>query len=286
MKRFLDAEYVGQKGSDAVRRTVLVISTLAIAAQLLGGVSQAAAGPAAAPPASDPSRPLGLHPKVYAAADALGMVRGVGPAQIASSVIVTSYDGSGTWDGRKIKFRHEFVYAPYAAARIATKPDGGGTTMIAVVRDGRAWNESSPGIDPVDVKSGAERRMADIYLTPHGAVRSAVTAAAGSVVVSETAGATVLTLPVSIGTLRVQLDGDNRPARVDLKFAKGHRTLSAMYGGYKDYNHYGVFAPSSIVREENGKRVGELTVAAFSENPYVIVPTPEALRDAAVAHEH
>lgn len=255
-------------------------SGLVAAIVLLGGVSRAAQSPAVL--LSDPAHPLGLHAKVFAAADALGMVRGVGPTQTASSIIVTSYEGNGTLEGRPVSYRHEYVYAPYVAARIANTPEGG-NTAIAVVRDGRAWNESAPGVDPVEVTVGAERRMADIYLSPHGAVRAAVTAVPGSVGVSESAGAATLTLPVSVGTLRLQLDADNRPARIELRLAKGGRTLSAVYAGYKDYNQYGVFAPSSIVREEGGKRVAELTVTAFNENPYVIVPTPEKLREAAAA---
>lgn len=261
-------------------RSIFQIGLSALVVMSLFG---SAAGRAQAPPAN-PAQPLGLHAKVFAAADALGMVRGIVPRQSAASVIVTSYEGTGMLENRKISFREEYVYAPYLAARIANQPETG-QAAVMVVRDGHAWNESSPGVNPVSVKTGAERRMADIFLTPHGAVRAAVTATASTVTVTETAGATVISLPVSVGTLRIELDASNRPAHVEVKLAKSKHVYAATYSDYKDFNHYGVFAPATIVRTADGRRVADLTVTSFGENPYVIVPTPEQLRQAAVKVE-
>jgi hypothetical protein len=218
------------------------------------------------------------NPQVWAAADALGMVRGFGPAQNATSLIVTTYEGTGTLDGSQVQYRFEYVYAPYPAARLARK-SADGKTAIQVVREGRAWNEAAPGVDPAPVNSGVARRMASVYLTPHGAVRAAVTAGQ-RVKVAEASGTTTITVPVErVGIVSLTLDANRRPSRVQVDFAGG--TVAARYSDYADFNNYGVFAPRTITLEEGKKVVGELTVEKFAENPYVIVPFPEQLKAAA-----
>jgi hypothetical protein len=258
-----------------VYRKVLIIALAALS--LGGGISVHALE---APGASQTGggTPLGLHPSVYAAADALGMIRGAGRAQNATSVVVTSYEGTGTMKGERFTYRYEFVYAPHKAARLLRTSQDGRTT-IEVVRDGRAWNETAPGINPSEVKSGGELRMVEIYLTPHGAMRAAIDAAASAVKVSGSPQSTVITVPVDIGSVRIVLGEGNRPVRAEVK-TRG-RTLAAEFSGYKDFNNYGVFAPAKIIRQENAKVVGELAVVRFMENPYVIVPLPEKLTEAA-----
>jgi hypothetical protein len=260
--------------SGLAHRGMLFISLAALA--LGGGVPFCALAAAAALPGEGPT--LGLHPSIFAAADALGMIRGAGTAQNATRLIVTSYEGTGTVDGAAFNYRYEYVYAPHRAAR-QQRTFQDGRKVIEVVREGRAWNESEAGINPVPVTSGAERRMAEIYLTPHGALRAAIVASAGDVKVSTTPQSTVISVPVEIGAVRIVLGADNRPLRSEVRM-RG-TTLVADFSGYKDFNNYGVFTPVKIIRQENGKVVGELAVSAFVENPYVIVPLPERLIEAA-----
>lgn len=258
-----------------VLRNLLLVSLAALG--LCGGFgARAMEAPGALPTGGGPT--LGLHPSVFAAADSLGMIRGAGPAQNATRLIVTSYEGTGTLNDSPFTYRYEYVYAPHRAARQQrTFPDG--KTVIEAVREGRAWNESAPGINPSAVTSGAERRMAEIYLTPHGALRAAIDADARDVKVSTSSQSTLITVPVDIGSVRIVLGEGNRPARAEVR-VRG-RTMAAEFSGYKDFNNYGVFAPVKIIREENGKVVGDLAVTTFVENPYVIVPLPEQLIEAA-----
>jgi hypothetical protein len=88
-----------------------------------------------------------------------------------------------------------------------------------------------------------------------------------------------MSLPVDIGSVQIVLGKDNRPVHSEVR-VRGN-TFAADFSGYKDFNNYGVFAPVKIIRRENGKVVGELAVTAFVENPYVIVPFPEQLIEAA-----
>ncbi len=257
-------------------RKVLLISLAALGLSI--GITDDAFAASVALPNGGAT--LGLHPAVFAAADALGMIRGVGRAQNATRLIVTSYEGTGTQNAATFGYRHEFVYAPYRAARLQRSfPDG--RTAIEVVRDSRAWNESAPGINPSAVNAGAAYRMAEIYLTPHGALRAAIDADARQVKVSTSAGSSVVTAPVDGGAVRITLGGDNRPVRSEVRL--GGRTFAAEFSGYKDFNNYGVFAPEKIIRRENGKVVGELVVSRFVENPYIIVPLPEELNAAATS---
>ena len=256
-------------------RKVLLISLVALG--LGGGFAvRALEAPVASPTGGGST--LGLHPSVFAAADALGMIRGAGRAQHAKGLIVTSYEGTGTGNGAAFTYRYEFVYAPHRAAR-QQRTFENGRTVIEAVREGRAWNETAPGINPAAVTSGAERRMAEIYLTPHGALRAAIDAEARDVMVSSSSQSTLITVPVDIGSVRIVLGEGNRPVRAEVR-VRGS-TLAAEFSGYKDFNNYGVFAPVKIIRQENGKAVGELSVTAFVENPYVIVPLPEQLMEAA-----
>jgi hypothetical protein len=69
------------------------------------------------------------------------------------------------------------------------------------------------------------------------------------------------------------LDTQNSTTHVEMEI--GAQLLSADYGGYKNFQDYGVMFPSRIVQKVDGRIVADLTVTEALANRYLIFPPPK-----------
>ncbi len=120
----------------------------------------------------------------------------------------------------------------------------------------------------------------------------------------EDAGKTTFTVEIGGQTYKGVLDGNKRVASVEtqvtLPSGGGAKTIIAKYSGYRvgetedptmanlaavgdkslDKNHNGVFWPSKVSYELDGKNVLDLVISEGWNNPYTIFPEPELLAQA------
>ena len=230
---------------------------------------------------------------IEAAADALGMVRTV--QRRMDSINAVQFSGTGTLrlaESPRTWAEYEVVsatigmsyYIPALRWDMTLRtPDGSEMRTIEVVREDRAWDEVTPGVDPTEAPGKAAERRWQIWLTPHGVIRAAVDAEAanpGSVALGMQRGRTTLSLTVDGVPLTAVLDENHRPERVTATIEHpvlGPSELEATYADYLDWQILDVYFPSTIVHRLDGETTLELTVTQFFQNPYVVFPTPEQL---------
>lgn len=238
-------------------------------------------------------------------ANSLGMLRSV---QELDSVMTVEYWGTGTMQAGgapvQLKTYHVQLAYDFPAMRVEIERAAGTPAKeIQVVSGTYAWNEDKmgAGLDPSwGTASPAMEAVADrllrLWTTPMGVVKAA-TAAGDQTKVTTENGATVLTFPLANGRMeqtsyvvvgplagtpvKVTLDRDDRPARVEARY-RG-RTYVTTYSGYADLNDADykadIFLPARIVQTVDGQNTFDITVRRSNTyNPYVIAPVPESVQ--------
>ena len=237
---------------------------------------------------------------LHAAADALGMLRGVLEEDSLSTI---QYEGSG------------FVYAfdqalrpgmPPTAFKLTrykaginydvpgmrvdfdrTNPDGV-VRQIQVVAEKFAWNEAQPGMNATPAQGTFNDRLLQLWMTPPGVIKAARQAGA-NVKVTVERGATVITTPVPglIGkTMKATLNTENLIERVEAPTYNpvlGDTLIETTYSDYKDLGGElypsDVLFPTRIVQKMGGHPVLDLTITKGNTyNPYVVFPLPENVK--------
>ena len=315
-----------------VRRSV---ATCAFAVALCGALSANAQGPVASapPPAAaaafgggpPPYTPLpgakDLQSVLYNAAWHMGMLRGQAEPEL---IMTLEYQGEGTVQvgGQPCtltKFRVSANYElPGSRTQIeCTRANGQKYANIETVNAEYAWDEDVPGAEIVGGRGkatprrgAADERLVRLWASPHGAVKSAIAAAAGipvfesftqnpAVLLDRQAAAgvrgnmtlewqgnkAVLTfpLPVAGATATATLDEGFLPERVVVK--QGGTTTEFTYGNYQDFNNplhriWALYA-GTIVERQNGKVVRDLkTKQTEIGQVYVVIPVPESVQKA------
>ncbi len=221
---------------------------------------------------------------------ALGTLRGVQRRMDSMNTLQFSGHGTSTTideDGQRVSYEITAAtvginYFIPAVRMDVTRigQDGNEERIIEVAREDRAWNESLPGIDPVEVDdSEAYERLQQVWLTPHGVITAAVHNA-DSVTIGNDSGQTVLSVEIDGMPISATLDENSRPAIVEMTIdhpSLGETVLEAEYTDYIDWPILDVYFPSRIVHRLGGEVVLDMTVSDFYQNPYVIFPTPELL---------
>lgn len=236
-----------------------------------------------------------LAPKVppsgelLAAADALGMVRG-----LASNVFdavnrvqftvqgVEERPVNGTWMSFHTTATLYINYHQAASRAVIDRVDakGGKAHSIEVVAGRYAWNEESPGVGGTLALEHAADRARDIWLTPQGLIYQAELATPGGLKVGTRDGKTTLTFAIHGEPVTVTLGADHRPELVEAAINDrnlGRTTLTITYSGYKDFDYYGIFFPSRIVAKVPGHTALDVNVTQFLTNTYFLFPKPDAI---------
>ena len=135
------------------------------------------------------------------------------------------------------------------AVRITITPDKSKTSVVHVVKVGRAWDEGPQrGLNPKDVTDPrlVALRQAEMWIQPHAIVRAAAFTAKGLCPTGGTVaapakcpdnkvsveGTNIINLTLYGGQYKVTLDKDNRPTTVSTTV--NGQPLVATYSGYRD----------------------------------------------------
>jgi glyoxylase-like metal-dependent hydrolase (beta-lactamase superfamily II) len=286
----------------------LAMSTAAVMAQRGAGNAQAPANPSLA---ADAQR---LKAVIDAAADALGLLRGV---QEADSLSTLELWGTGTqyafgqaykpdraWPALKVTAWHVGIGYDVPGMRVdltRTNPDGqvqggGGLPLAApqrqiqVVNGKIAWNEQTPGVNGTPALAAATDRALQIWITPAGVVKAA-RAVGTNTKISAQGGSTILTFPVNGTPVTATLNAKNLIEKVTWKIDNpvlGDVLGEVMYSDYKDLGgelyQSDVLVPQHIVQKLGGFPVLDVTLdKANAYNPYVVFPVPDNVQKAADA---
>jgi hypothetical protein len=248
-----------------------------------------------APALAQAQRVSPLTPKVpptgelLAAADALGMVRGM-----ASNVFdavnrvqftlqgVEQVPAHGSWQSFNTTATMFINYHQAASRLVIDRVDAQGakTHAVEVVAGPYAWNEESPGVGGTPALDEAADRARAIWLTPQGLIYQAELAGPGAVKVGKRGGKTTLRFTIHGEPVTVTLDADHRPELLEARIKDrelGNTTLTLEYSGYKDFDYYGIFFPAHIVAKIPGHTLLDANVSAFLTNTYFLFPKPEAI---------
>jgi hypothetical protein len=236
-----------------------------------------------------------LTPKVaptgelLAAADALGMVRGL-RSDVFDAVnrVQFTVQGAeqlpvhGSWKDFKTTATMFINYHQAASRLVIDRVDGQGAKAhsIEVVAGPYAWNEESPGVGGTPAMDHATDRARNIWLTPQGLIYQAELAGPGAVKVGKRDGKTTLSFAIHGEPVTVTLSADHRPERVEARIKDrelGSTTLTIEYSGYKDFDYYGIFFPSHIVAKAAGHTTLDVNVTGFLTNTYFLFPKPEPI---------
>jgi len=261
-----------------------------ILASLLAGTSSYAQRPGA------PYPPTPLTPKikptgvVFQAADALGMVRGLGEDVFdAVNRIEFKLEGEayapshGAWKEIKIPSATMQISYHQAASRLiidSVAADGSKVHAIEVV-DGRyAWDEKTPGVGGVPAMQSVATRARDIWLTPQGFIYQAEQAGPQRTKIGKRNGKTTISVTIDGEPVTATLDAEHRPELIEAKIKDrelGSTTLTVEYSGYKDFDYYGIFFPSHVLAKLGGHTALDVTVTSFLTHTYFLFPKPDAI---------
>jgi hypothetical protein len=243
---------------------------------------------------SSPARSLAweIEEGLYFAGNALGMLRTINEVDRVSSINYTG-DGTALVGGKPCTlatYKASVNYLRFSGMRVDFTCQGSPARYIHVVSGDYAWNEEEPGVGAEPAPDALRERQLLLYMLPHG-VHKAATAAGRELNLSKEGAAMIWTFPLGEvgdktkvkfgGTMRVTLDRDYRPARVEAKV--GSLAMDATYSEYGDWNGddylSDVMFPRRIVLRRNGTEVLNLTVAKTNTyNPYVVMPVPASLK--------
>lgn len=264
---------------------------------------------AQAPPAPKSA----LETILYKAADAIGMLRG---QQEVDRIVTFEYWATGTMnvDGKPCNLTdyHAAVRYPVPGAnsrlpvpamRVEFTCAGQGRQIHAVA--GRfAWNETEPGgANAMPVPEAVNERLLQIWTLPQGIIKAARMAGANTKVTYD-GGSPALTFPLpaplDAGTVKATLNTDvflfhimptgakrefsHRIMRVDTRL--GAVMIETSYSEYGDWNDKDyksdALLPRRIVQRRSGATALDLTITRSNTyNPYVIVPVPKNVEQAA-----
>lgn len=265
---------------------------------------------ALAAPALEAQQAPDLKRVLYDMANSLGMLRTVN--ELDSLMTVEAW-GRGTMRavgatiGPEVQIKSYYAQIAYDFPGMRVEiVRADGQREIQVVSGTHAWNEIDKfgaGLEPgwgsaVPAMDAVTERLLRLWTTPFGVVKAARAAGEKTKVGVEN-GATVVTFPfvngkpeqtsyLMVGELegtpvKVTLDANRRPARVELRFR--NRLYVTTFSNYGDLNEADykadIFVPARVVRTVDGQTVLDLTIDKTNTyNPYVIMPVPANVQKA------
>lgn len=229
---------------------------------------------------------------IRVAAEALGMLRSPEPFQVLDPINRALFVGTGTmselgrdgvWRDYSLNsFRQDMSYHQPAIRQHInrTGADGEQEMLYRVARGDFAWNEEALGVSatPAEPPDGAEARIRDVFITPHGFMTAVVRADEGDVEIGTEMGKTTISTTINGEPARAVLNADMRPETIEIQFIHavlGETALAATYSGYRDFNYYLVFFPEKIVKTLDGRVILDLEVSDHHQGGYLVWPVPE-----------
>jgi hypothetical protein len=216
--------------------------------------------------------------------DALGLIRGVGPAETTETINRLYWSGAGTMVENGATYAvDKYVYAlslSLTAAREDIQRTAGGskTRRVQVVHGQQAWDESTPGVGLKLAHDQARLRRLQFARTPFGFAKAVLRAPPGSVKVRDggPSGQVSVTATIEGVPTTAILDRDFRPQLISMNI--DGRTIQTSLTRYRDISEYGIMFPSRIVEKVNSKTVLDLTIDDGRTSTYAIFRIPSNLR--------
>lgn len=233
---------------------------------------------------------------LYTSARSLGMLRGLAEANM---IVRLRYQGAGTtypisrertWPALKLDNYYVEISYPDQGMRVDMTTAAG--RQVQVVAGTQAWDEKqlaptgpSVGATQLAMPAAAKERHLWLTMTPYAAIAQAHDNVDKVKITALEHGSFLLTYPFEGQNMKVWLDRNRRPARVETDYVHpvlGKTTLTAEYSGYKDYEPISQFSdepysdfffPQHIVNKVGGRTVLDVNIATcWCVNPYVIFP--------------
>jgi len=158
----------------------------------------------------------------------------------------------------------------------------GGQRQNAEVNGDKAWTEGPNGANPQ--LASAEERQLQIWMTPHGFIRAALTAGNPAVTSRTESGKKVNVVSFTVMNkykLTGTIDSQGFVTRVETKFPNpvlGDMAYVDTYSDYKDFG--GVKFPARIVQAEGGFPVNEFNITEVQPNAHLDLAVPANVQSA------
>ena len=220
---------------------------------------------------------------VVNAADKIGMAR-MKPLDL-KAIIGIQYNATGTYTPpgarKSLTLTKSRMQLSYVVPAFRFDYEADGVRHINVLSYKHAWDETEPGVGAEPAMGTIDGRIPLIWLTPQGAIWTAVYSERKTTV-AQVAGKTTFTAHFDeLGIISTTtLNAADLPERTVLKY-KG-KTYTATFADYKPEqpDYLNVF-PARITWAVDGRVFGDFAVTNFRANPYVVFPVPAVLQKVA-----
>ena len=240
--------------------------------------------PRQAPSTAAPQGALDTKKVIDTMQDNLGMLRGMNRNDAVNRLELWGTQGTRVIGGRPVTLTNWKISLNYNMSGMRFDYTVNGQRTIEVVSDKYAWNEETPGGKATPMPATLAERQLQIVLTPIGFAKAAKTNVAQAKVAT-TGGVTTLTFPAAGATITATLNKYMEPDKVEAR--QGTTVTNVTYSQYGDWNDDAkadVYLPKRIVQTQGGTTVLDLTLTNTNTyNPYVIMPVPENVKNAAPA---
>jgi glyoxylase-like metal-dependent hydrolase (beta-lactamase superfamily II) len=146
------------------------------------------------------------------------------------------------------------------------QPFAGDQRTIQVVSGTHAWTEG--GAQPAATPDAASERVRQVWLTPHGVIKAALTSGA-------TASGNLVSLNIEGREVKVTLDDQNLVERVEYLTTNsvvGDVPIEITYSGYADFG--GIKFPTRIVEKQDGFETLDVAIKEVRPNASVSFEVP------------
>jgi hypothetical protein len=258
--------------------------TLALAAAIALAASAIHAQPVqpqrAGQPPSAPQTTRDLKGVLYDLQNSLGMLKGL---QEVDAVLTMELWGTGTISagGQTGKLTAYRASLDFSAPGMRVDFTRDGQRQVQVVSGKYAWNEATPGKNPVPAAGTLGDRLTQLWLlTPQGLAKAAKAAGANTKIgVEGTATTLAFPLPApAMGTAKISVNAKNQIDRAEVR--NGTTITEATYSDYGDWNDADakgdVYLPRHIVVKQGTMTLLDLNLSRTNTyNPYIVVPVPD-----------
>jgi glyoxylase-like metal-dependent hydrolase (beta-lactamase superfamily II) len=157
------------------------------------------------------------------------------------------------------------------------QPFAGEQRTIQVVSGTQAWTEG--GAQPVANPGAVSERLRQVWLTPHGVIKAALTSGA-------TANGNVIALKIEGRDVKVTLNDQNLVDRVEYLTTNsvvGDVPVEITYSDYADYD--GIKFPTRIIEKQDSFETLDVTIKSVKPNAAVSFAVPGTVAQAAAPPE-